>query len=498
MDSWRPLVVFALGFVSCGTLVITVSLYQKNSFIKNKSDIIQESFLNTKENDKIRKALKIEQLSRGSYFFGEEKQKQLENKYVIVVGLGGVGSHAAHLLARSGIRKLRLIDFDQVSLSSLNRHANATRKDVGTSKVLCTKEFILSFAPWCKVEAIQKMFRKEDAEKLILEGERPDYIIDCIDDIRTKIQLLHYCCVNNLKVISSCGAGAKSDPTRLHITNLSDVANDPLSARIKIELKTRLKGIKTAKNTYKDLTKEEQSDEFIQKIKNIETVYSSEKPQMKLLPLALEPDEDPNEFGIVDNFRIRIMPVLGTMPAIFGIAMASRVITNLVDKQYLPSPMPNITLATADRLRVRFNIRLKKALGENQKKYDFNGVDSEDIEYVVTQLKRRCIVSFGKWQRNKIEIALWNYNDKIKVGNLVLVKKAIAEKLDSLVASKVSPTPELLDISQEHFNSILKLLKLLEESNLRNRTPKGIIDHILFKKKYIPTNVGFMLQGRRS
>jgi hypothetical protein len=72
-----------------------------------------------------------EQLSRNTMFYGEENQQNVANAFVIVVGLGGVGSHAAHMLARSGVGKLRLVDFDQVTLSSLNRHAVATRDDVG-------------------------------------------------------------------------------------------------------------------------------------------------------------------------------------------------------------------------------------------------------------------------------------------------------------------------------------------------------------------------------
>ena len=111
--------------------------------------------------------LKREQLSRNTSFFGEPGQRVLERSYVIVVGLGGVGSHAAHLLARCGVKKLKLIDFDQVTLSSLNRHAVAVREDVGTSKAECLKKYINKFAPWCEVAAETEMFTKQKAHLLM-------------------------------------------------------------------------------------------------------------------------------------------------------------------------------------------------------------------------------------------------------------------------------------------------------------------------------------------
>ena len=129
-----------------------------------------------------------EQLSRNEQFFNKQNQRTIEASYVIVVGLGGVGSHAAHMLARAGVGRLRLIDFDQVTLSSLNRHAVATRADVGVTKVEACKQHFLHFNPHCQVDAIPRMFTEEAAEELILgkQGGRPDYVIDCIDDATTK------------------------------------------------------------------------------------------------------------------------------------------------------------------------------------------------------------------------------------------------------------------------------------------------------------------------
>lgn len=99
--------------------------------------------------------------SRVKSFFGEaafQKTIHNESSFVIVVGLGGVGSHAAHMLVRSGIQKIRLIDFDQVSLSSLNRHAVARLKDVGQPKSSVLRNHLMEIVPWCSIEAINEMF----------------------------------------------------------------------------------------------------------------------------------------------------------------------------------------------------------------------------------------------------------------------------------------------------------------------------------------------------
>ncbi len=112
----------------------------------------------------------------------------------------------------SGVNKLRLIDFDMVTVSSLNRHAVATYEDVGTPKVVALKSFIAKFNPSCEVDARKEMCSEEMVAKQ-LEGN-PDYVLDCIDDITTKAALVAYCLKNNIKVISAMGAGAKADPTR--------------------------------------------------------------------------------------------------------------------------------------------------------------------------------------------------------------------------------------------------------------------------------------------
>ena len=176
-----------------------------------------------------------EQLSRNYSFLGEEGMTAIRNSFVIVVGAGGVGSWAALMLLRSGVSKLRLIDFDQVSLSSLNRHACATLEDVGRPKVVCCAEKFAQIAPWAKLEAWVELFRGDEAERLL--GGNPTYVVDAIDNIDTKVDLLRFCAERKIKVISSMGAGAKSDPSRVQISDISVTSEDPLARSVRRRLR---------------------------------------------------------------------------------------------------------------------------------------------------------------------------------------------------------------------------------------------------------------------
>jgi len=116
-------------------------------------------------------ALVREQLARNISFMGEEAVAQVRKSFVVVVGLGGVGSHAAVMLARNGVQRIRLIDFDQVTLSSLNRHAAATRTDVGRPKVEVLKKYIETIAPFVTVDARVVLFNASNAQECF-EGLR--------------------------------------------------------------------------------------------------------------------------------------------------------------------------------------------------------------------------------------------------------------------------------------------------------------------------------------
>jgi tRNA threonylcarbamoyladenosine dehydratase len=190
-----------------------------------------------------------------------------------------------------GVGRIRVIDFDQVTLSSLNRHASATLSAVGTPKAMSLCSFLKSIAPFVTYEPIVDLWTLETAESLL--SGNPDYIIDAIDNIDTKIDLLSYCHQKGLKVISSMGSGCKSDPTRVQIGDISETIEDPLSRSTRRGL--RLKGIE----------------------KGVQVIFSTEKPTKetaKLLPLAEEEFEKGkvDELSSLPNFRVRILPVVGT------------------------------------------------------------------------------------------------------------------------------------------------------------------------------------------
>lgn len=187
-----------------------------------------------------RDELLAEQFTRNTQFFGTEGQRQVADAFVIVVGLGGVGSHCAHMLLRSGVSRLRLVDFDQVSLSSLNRHAVATREDVGITKVDCLKTHFGRIYPEASLDCRTTMYEKSVEEELL--GGAPDFVIDCIDNIDTKVDLLAACVRRSIPVLACGGAGAKCDPTRVRIVDLAESVVDPLARAVRHRLR-RVHGI---------------------------------------------------------------------------------------------------------------------------------------------------------------------------------------------------------------------------------------------------------------
>ena len=211
--------------------------------------------------------------------------------------------------------KIRLVDFDQVSLSSLNRHALATLADVGTPKVHCIRKRLEQITPWVSFDCRNTLFAKDAAPDLLSPwspGQKPDYVLDCIDNITSKVDLLHYCHSHSLPVISSMGAGCKSDPTSVVVGDISLSTDDPLSRSTRRRLK--LLGVPTG----------------------IPVVFSTEKPtpeKASLLPLPEEEFQkgEVGDLSILPDFRARILPVLGTMPAVFGYTLANHVICAIAE-----------------------------------------------------------------------------------------------------------------------------------------------------------------------
>ncbi|KAL6001275.1 hypothetical protein ACLOJK_007007 [Asimina triloba] len=285
--------------------------------------------------------------------------KKLTESFAVVIGLGGVGSHAASMLLRSGIGRLLLVDFDQVSVSSLNRHAVATREDVGTPKAICIQKHFASIFPECQIDVKVQLYDASSEEE-ILSGQ-PDFVLDCIDNIDTKVALLAACVRRGLRVLSAMGAGARADPTRIRVADLKESINDPLSRAVRHRLK-RDYGIEGG----------------------IPVVFSMEKPKAKLLPLkgSTREEVNPSDYQIVPGFRVRIIPVLGTIPAIFGQMMASYVVTQLAELPVKTEPVVNLDLDHYRTLHQRLIEHEEIVYGSDMHVQ----VDVEEVMYVVKEL----------------------------------------------------------------------------------------------------------------
>lgn len=166
---------------------------------------------------------------------GRERSKKLRDSSVTVIGLGAVGSYAAEALARAGVGHLRLIDFDKIKPSNLNRHIYALHSTIGTPKAELAKERIRDINPSCVVEALQLFAAAETMDAIL--NNSPDLVVDAIDSLNPKAQVLKACYEKGVPVISSMGASTRLDPFAIKISDLLDTKCCPLAKRLRIKLK---------------------------------------------------------------------------------------------------------------------------------------------------------------------------------------------------------------------------------------------------------------------
>lgn len=162
---------------------------------------------------------------------GDEKMKKLFNTHVMIIGLGGVGSWAAESIARSGVGFITLIDFDEICITNANRQLHALQGFVGQKKSEVMAERLRKINPQAKVISLPMFYNKDTSVEIL--SHQPDYIIDCIDNLTAKTFLLNECRTQNLKVITSGGASAKMDPTRIQITDLAKTTVDPMAHTVR-------------------------------------------------------------------------------------------------------------------------------------------------------------------------------------------------------------------------------------------------------------------------
>ena len=180
-------------------------------------------------------AIKDAIFRRSELLLGNEVMERIAQKRVIIFGVGGVGSWCAESLVRSGIHQLTIVDSDRVCITNINRQLMATTKTVGQVKVEALKERLLSINPSAEITALQKIFSQETAEEFNLDSY--DYIIDAIDSLKDKAQLILTACKTGATLFSSMGAALKLDPTRIKVTEFWKVQGDPLARAIRKKFK---------------------------------------------------------------------------------------------------------------------------------------------------------------------------------------------------------------------------------------------------------------------
>ena len=240
--------------------------------------------------------------------YGPDGYEKLKKSTIMIIGIGGVGSWAAELLARSGVGKLRLVDLDDVCESNINRQIHATHPEIGKPKISAMRERIQLIAPQCEVIEHHEFFTQSSSESL-LETE-PDVIFDAIDSLRHKILLLKLCRRRKIPLLISGGAGGRMDPTKIQIEDLARTKNDKLLQKMRKELRMKHGFPRDLKKKF-----------------GATCVYSPE--------LAKLPEEDPESCDPLEKTSRKLdcetgYGTAGFVTGAFGMAAASWIVGKLV------------------------------------------------------------------------------------------------------------------------------------------------------------------------
>ena len=231
--------------------------------------------------------------NRTSLLLGSERVEYLHNCHVLVVGLGGVGAYAAEQIARAGIGEMTIIDADIVQPSNINRQLPALQSTIGMAKVEIMERRLKDINPDLVLHSYQEFLKDERITEL-LQNNSFDFIIDAIDTISPKVYLLYTALEMKIKIVSSMGAGAKSDPARVSIDDISKTHSCGLAKAVRVRLKEL--GIR----------------------KGLPVVFSSELPDKKAV-IFTENEQN----------KLTTTGTVSYMPAIFGCYLASYVIRNI-------------------------------------------------------------------------------------------------------------------------------------------------------------------------
>lgn len=232
---------------------------------------------------------------RTELLLGDEKLSILNSSKVLVVGVGGVGAYAAEMLCRSGIGSMTIVDADVVSLTNINRQLVALHSTVGQDKVEILGERLLDINPELNLTKI-KCFIKDDAVCRLLESDSFDFVVDAIDTLAPKVYLIKESLKREIPLVSSMGAGAKTDPTLVEIKDISKTNYCPLAHMLR-----------------KRLHKEGIRSGFM-------AVFSTEEIRQGAMVLCEEQNKKSN------------VGTISYMPAVFGCALASVVLRGLLNE----------------------------------------------------------------------------------------------------------------------------------------------------------------------
>lgn len=239
--------------------------------------------------------MSYEWLERTSLLLGDEKLKKLQNANVLVVGLGGVGAYAAEMIARSGVGRMTIADADTVSPTNINRQLIALHSTIDKEKSELMADRLRDINPEIELTVVNR-FIKDDETDALLDSDRFDYVVDAIDTLSPKLALIKGCLDRNIPLVSSMGAGAKTDPTKMEICDIAKTHHCPLAHMLRKRLHKI--GIRSG----------------------FRAVFSPEPVREGAMILCEEQNKKSNTGTI------------SYIPALFGIGCASVVIRGLIDE----------------------------------------------------------------------------------------------------------------------------------------------------------------------
>lgn len=194
------------------------------------------------------------EFSRTELLIGNTGLEKLHKSTVMIFGIGGVGSFTAEALARAAVGHLILVDYDDICLTNINRQLHALHSTVGEAKGEVMKRRILEINPEAKVEVIKEFYSEADAERML--GRKPDYVIDAIDTVSSKVSLAKECLLRKIPLISSMGTGNRLTAENYRVTDISKTSGDPLAKAVRKLLRKEgiTKGLKVVSTTDLPLT----------------------------------------------------------------------------------------------------------------------------------------------------------------------------------------------------------------------------------------------------